>query len=229
MKMNPVWFQWQLLLLIAAFLMLGLGGTAWAQGMKGMAPGMKMPAGGAVKGDSMKMMKKSPGMKMQGGGTVSGDPVKMMAMMKKMAAMVPRFPPVRGFGDGGVVYFIHSETSDSKISELLSMMMGSPVITIPELASTPEALLANVYVFKNGLKGMGPLGFQPDIFDRLPGKPGYRPLRRVSFVSWKNPASARELRSVEKLMRARSKGDLGIERTKVVVNMPMLLWPLGRR
>lgn len=217
MKMKRGEFPAQLLLLTAALLMLGLGGTAMGQGMKGMSPSMKMPA---AKGGAMKM---------PGGGTVSGDPVKMMAMMKKMAAMVPRFPPVRGFGDGGVVYFIHSETSDSKISELLSMMMGSPVITIPELANTPEALLANVYVFKNGLKGMGPLGYQPDIFDSLPGKPGYRPLRRLSFVSWKNPASARVLRSVEALMQARSKGHLGIERSKVVVNMPMLLWPLGRR
>ncbi len=54
-------------------------------------------------------------------------------------------------------------------------------------------------------------------------------MRRVSFVSWKNPASARELRSTEELMQAQSKGDLAIERTKVVVNMPMLMWPLGRR
>ncbi len=209
MKLKRVRFQRHFLLLIAAFLTLGLGGTAWAQGKMG---------GGT--------MEKSPAMKMP---AAQGDPMKMMTMMKEMAAKVPRFPPVRGFGDGGVVFFIHSEASDAGIAQVLSLMMGSPVITIPELSQTPEALLANVYVFKNGLKGMGPLGFQPDIFDHLPGSDGYRPLRRISFVSWKNPASARELRSAEKLMQARSKGDLAIERTKVVVNMPMLMWPLGRR
>ena len=142
---------------------------------------------------------------------------------------MPRFPPVRGFGDGGVVYFIHSETSDSKISELLTMMMGSPVITVPALGKAPEAMLANVYVFKNGLKGMGPLGFQPDIFDNLPGSEGYRPLRRISFVSWKAGASAKELKSVTELMQAKSRGELTVKRTGVVVNMPMVLWPLGRR
>ncbi|MCH8887852.1 MAG: hypothetical protein IIC13_14805 [SAR324 cluster bacterium] len=219
MKMKPVTFQRQLLVLTAALLMLGLGGTAWAQGMKD--GGMK---DGGMKDGGMKGM--SPSMKMP---AAQGGPMKMMTMMKEMAAKVPRFPPVRGFGDGGEVFFIHSETSDPKISELLSMMMASPVITVPELGKTPEDLLANVYVFKNGVKGMGPLGFQPDIFDHLPGTPGYRPLRRILFVTWKNPASAYELRSVEKLMQARSKGDLGIERTKVVVNMPMLMWPLGRR
>ena len=214
MKPKQVGVRRIFLLLTAAFLTLGLGGTPWGQGMKGMSPSMKMPA---EKGDEMKMP------------AATGDPMKMMTLMKEMAAKVPRFPPVRGFGDGGVVFFIHTETSDPKISELLSMMMGSPVITVPELSKTPEALLANVYVFKNGLKGMGPLGFQPDIFDHLPGSPGYRPLRRVSFVSWKTPASASELKSAGKLMQALSDGKLTIERTEVVVVMPMLLWPLGRR
>lgn len=150
-------------------------------------------------------------------------------MMERMAAKVPRFPPVRGFGDGGVLFFIHTESSDPKISEVLTLMMGSPVITVPALAKAPEAMLANVYVFNNGVKGMGPLGFQPDIFDNLPGSEGYRPLRRIGFVTWKNETSARELKSVAELMDAMSKGQLTIQRTDVVVNMPMLLWPLGRR
>lgn len=224
MKQKHFRFQWLFLLLTAALLTLGLGGTAWGQGKMG---GDKMGGGMMEKSPAMKMPAAKDGaMKMP---AAQGGTMKMMAMMKEMAARVPRFPPVRGFGGGGEVFFIHSETSDPKISELMSMMMGSPVITVPELAQTPEALLANVYVFKNGLKGMGPLGFQPDIFDHLPGSPGYRPLRRISFVSWKNPAMASELKSAAKLMRALSRGDLAIERTGVVVNMPMLLWPLGRR
>ncbi len=204
MKLKHVRFQRLFLLFTAAFLTLGLGGTTWAQGMMEKSPGMKMPA-------------------------AQGDPMEMMTMMKEMAAKVPRFPPVRGFGDGGVVFFIHSEASDAGIAQVLSLMMGSPVITVPELGKAPEALVANVYVFKNGGKGMGPLGFQPDIFDNLPGSDGYRPLRRISFVSWKAGASAKELKSVAELMQAQSRGELTVERTGVVVNMPMVLWPLGRR
>lgn len=209
MKLKHIRFQRQFLIWTVAVLALGLSETVRAQGKMG---------GG--------MMEESPAMKMP---AAKGEPMKMMTMMEKMAAKVPRFPPVRGFGDGGVLFFIHSEASDAGIAQVLSLMMGSPVITVPELSKTPEALLANVYVFKNGVKGMGPLGFQPDIFDHLPDSAGYRPLRRVSFVTWKKPASARELRSAKELMQAQSKGDLGIERTKVVVNMPMLMWPLGRR
>jgi hypothetical protein len=185
-------------------LMFGLAASSWAQGMMGDSAGTESQA-------------------------APGNPMEMMSRMKEMAASVPRFPPVRGFVEGGVVFFIHSEASDPGIAQVLSLMMGSPVITVPELARTHEALLANVFVFKNGLQGMGPLGFQPDIFDHLPGSPSYRPLRRVSMVTWKNPASARELKSVQDLMQAQSKGELGIERTDVVVNMPMLMWPLGRR
>lgn len=214
MKPKSVGFQGLILLLIATVLTFGLMGAAWGQGMKD---------GGKMGGGKMEM---SPAKKMPG---AKGDSMKMMTMMEEMAARVPRFPPVRGFGDGGVVFFIHSESSDPKISEVLSLMMGSPVITVPELSKVPDALLANVYVFKNGGKGMGPLGFQPDIFDHLPGSPGYRPLRRISFVTWKNPAMGHELKSAGKLMQARAKGELHIERTNVVVNMPMLMWPLGRR
>ena len=191
-------------LLTAVVLTLGLGGTAWGQSTMGGARKMDSPP-------------------------AQGDPMKMMGMMEEMAAKVPRFPPVRGFGDGGELFFIHSEASDPKIAEMLSLMMGSPVITVPALAQAPEAMLADVYVFKNGLKGMGPLGFQPDIFDRLPGSEGYRPLRRLHLVTWKAGASPREFTSVEALMEAKSRGELTLERTDVVVNMPMLLWPLGRR
>ena len=190
--------------LTAVVLTLGLSGTAWGQSTMGGAKKMDSPP-------------------------KQGDPMKMMGMMEEMAAKVPRFPPVRGFGGGGELFFIHSEASDPKIAEVLSLMMGSPVITVPALAKAPEAMLANVYVFKNGVKGMGPLGFQPDIFDRLPGSEGYRPLRRLHLVAWKAGASPRELTSVEALMEAKSRGELTLERTDVVVNMPMLLWPLGRR
>ncbi len=209
MKPKHVWFQIQFLSLTAVVMALGFAGTAWGQGKMGgaemgKAPAMKMPA-------------------------AQGDPIKMMTMMKEMAARVPRFPPVRGLGDGGVVFFIHTETSDPKISEVMTLMMGSPVITVPELAQAPQVMLGNVYVFKNGIRGMGPLGFQLDIFDNLPGSDGYRPLRRIGFVTWKNESSARELRSAAELMDAMSKGQLTVQRTGVVVNMPMLLWPMGRR
>jgi len=138
-------------------------------------------------------------------------------------------PPVRAYAEGQEVWFIHTEASDARVAKLLSDMMHSPVLVVPSLAQAPAAMLADVYVFTNGVKGDGPYGFQPDVFDRLPGSEGYSPLRTVHLVTWKNPQAARELRSLAEVKAAEAKGEVTIERPGIVVNMPMLRWPGGRR
>src|SRR5918996_2581434 len=82
-------------------------------------------------------------------------------------------PPVKGYTEGKEISFIHTEASDPKVAKLLTDMMRSRVLVVPSLASAPDAMLANVYVFKNGLKGGGPFGFQPDVFDNPPSTAGY--------------------------------------------------------
>ena len=138
-------------------------------------------------------------------------------------------PPVKGYTEGKEISFIHTEASDAKVAELLTEMMGSPVLTVPSLAKASEAVHANVYVFKSGIKGTGPFGFQPDVFDNPPGTEGYSPLRQLNLVTWKDGNAARELKSVAELKTAEQSGDVTIERPGVVVNMPLLTWPGGRR
>ena len=98
--------------------------------------------------------------------------------------------------------------------------MRSPVLVVPSLASAPDAMLANVYVFKNGLKGGGPFGFQPEVFYNPPSTAGYRPLRAINLVTWKDENAARELRSKAEVKAAEQAGEITIERPGVVVNMP---------
>lgn len=138
-------------------------------------------------------------------------------------------PPVKAYTEGQEIRFIHTEASDPQVAELLTQMMGSPVLVVPALAKAPESMLATVYVFKNGVRGDGPFGFQPDVFDRPPGTNGYSPLRALSLVTWKNEEAARELKSVAEVKDAASKGEVTIEKPGVVVNMPLLTWPGGRR
>lgn len=138
-------------------------------------------------------------------------------------------PPVKGYLEGMEIRFIHTEASDPKVAELLTEMMGSPVLVVPGLAKSPEAITANVYVFKNGVPGEGPFGFQPDVFDSPPGSDGYSPLRALNLVTWKNEQAAWELRSANEIKAAAEKGEVTIERSGVVVNMPLLTWPGGRR
>lgn len=138
-------------------------------------------------------------------------------------------PLVQGIYEGEQVLFLHTEASDASVAQMLTEMMGPEVVLVPELAEAPDVLLANVYVFINGIEGMGPFGFQPDIFDAMPGDEDYRPLRRVNLVSWAEGAEPTRLESVEALMAAEAAGDVSIEDSGIVVNMPILSWPGGSR
>lgn len=139
-------------------------------------------------------------------------------------------PPVKGYTEGQEIRFIHTEVSDPKVAELLTSMMGSPVLVVPSLAHAPQSMVAPVYVFTNGVRrGEGPFKFQADVFDNPPGTKGYTPLRMVHLVTWKNDANARELRTAAEVRAAEAAGELKVERPGVVVNMPLLTWPGGRR
>lgn len=138
-------------------------------------------------------------------------------------------PPVAAYAEGREIRFIHTEASDPQVAERLTRMMKSPVLTVPALAQAPETMLAPVYVFKNGVKGRGPFGYQPDVFDRPPGTDGYSPLRAVHLVTWKDARAARLLKSAAEVRQAEARGELTVERPGVVVNMPFLTWPGGRR
>jgi uncharacterized lipoprotein YbaY len=142
---------------------------------------------------------------------------------------VPAVPAGIAYAEGQEIRFIHTEVSDPEIAKLLSDMMSSPVLVVPSLASAPQEMLSKVYVFTNGIQGMGPLGFQPDIFDNPPGTPGYRPLRTIILATWKDESKARELRSVGEVAEAESAGEITLEQPGVVVNMPFITWPGGQR
>lgn len=138
-------------------------------------------------------------------------------------------PPVTGFVNDQEIRFVHTEASNQKIADTLAAMTHSPVLVVPSLAQMPAAMLANVYAFSNGLNGSGPLGGQPDVFDNPPGTPGYTPLRALNVIAWKRGVSARELRSAAEVLDAEHKGELMITKPGVVINMPLITWPGGRR
>ncbi len=138
-------------------------------------------------------------------------------------------PAGKAWSEGKEIYFIHTEASDAGVAEKLTGMMKSPVILVPSLAEVPDEALANVYAFTNGLKGTGPFGFQPDVFDNPPGTDGYTPLRRLNLVTWKDETQARELKSAQEVLDAESAGNLTIEQPGAVINMPFVVWDGGKR
>ncbi len=142
---------------------------------------------------------------------------------------VPRLPPVMAYYEGEEVFFVHPEASDKETADLLTNMMGSPVLVVPELEQVPEEALSKVYVFTNGIKGDGPLGFQPDVFDSAPGDENYSPLRQLYLVTWQDESEAREIKTLRGVIEARESGEVEIERQDTVINEPFLTWPGGQR
>ena len=156
-------------------------------------------------------------------------PAQAQPGLSAMGGGGPTSPPVKGYAEGQEIRFVHTEVSDPKVAQILTSMIRSPVLTVPALAQTPPSALANVYVFTNGIKDGGPLGFQPDVFDNPPGTPGYRPLRALNLVTWTDERSARELTSAAEVQAAQARGDVTINQPGVVINMPLVAWPGGQR
>lgn len=209
-------------ILAALILAIALSGSGFNSARAaGMGKNMDMDMGSdmdmSTKQDDMKMPQKTP----------MRTPMKMMA-----PADAPTVPPVTGYSEGERILFLHTEASDRNIAQILTDMMGSPVLFVPSLSQAPAAMLATVFVFANGVKpdgAMGPLEFQPDVFDSPPGQPGYSPLRRIVLVRWHDSAEPRVLRSADEVARATADGQISQEATDIIVNMPMLNWPGGRR
>lgn len=109
------------------------------------------------------------------------------------------------------------------------MMGGSPELVVPELAEVPAAARDEMFVFTNGIEGMGPMGFQPDVFASMPGDDAYPPLRTVVLVSWHDDDAARELTSADEVDADADADELELDETDVVVKMPVLTWPEGQR
>ena len=138
-------------------------------------------------------------------------------------------PAGRAYAEGKEIFFSHTEVSDPGVGEKLSNMMKSPVLVVPALADAPDSMLAPVYVFTNGVTGKGPLGFQLDVFNLPPGTDGYTPMRKITFVTWADGVTAKELKAESEILSGVDAGELTLEVSDVVVNMPFMTWDGGKR
>jgi hypothetical protein len=133
-------------------------------------------------------------------------------------------PLVKGLYDGKDVFYITTEASDSTIADALSKFTNFPVTFAPVLAKAPTTSQANIYAFKNGIKGGGVLGFQPNVVDSIPGESTYSPLWKVNLVEWKDATTATVLGSESEIMDAFNSGKVTITPTTIIVNCPIIQW-----
>jgi len=137
--------------------------------------------------------------------------------------MTVTFIAHRGWGpDGGTIYYIVTDASVSGPAE------GMGVVSAPSSASLiANSAAVDLYQFKNGLKGTGPLGFQPGIAAGAPGDANYSPMWRISMIGWDNPDEAQLLETIDDMNAYREAGliDIGIARpmdSNFIVNCPFI-------
>jgi len=138
-------------------------------------------------------------------------------------------PMIDGYYEGKMVYFVHTEVSDSGMAEMMTRMINFPTLHVPELKNIPEDQTAKVYVFTNGIPGSEPYGggpfmFQIDVFDSIPGQGEYSQFRVPHLVTWNENAKPRVLTSESDILKAEGNGELIIQKSDTVVNAPMVTW-----
>jgi hypothetical protein len=115
-------------------------------------------------------------------------------------------PLTRGYVNGFEVFYISTEASDKGLADHLTNFTHSRVSFAAALKNAPPQSLSNIYVFRNGIKGSGPLGFQPNVADSQPSDPGYGPLWRINNVERKQGVSPKELKSETDILSAQKNG-----------------------
>ena len=136
-------------------------------------------------------------------------------------------PLVKGYVSGNEVFYVTTEASDKDVANHLTNLSGSRVVYTPALKLSPENAVSTIYEFKNGVKGMGPEGFQPNVADSQPGDPAYSPLWRIQLVEWKPNITPVELKSQSDIIKAQKDGLLTITPTDIIVNCPFVKWNGG--
>ncbi|HKY53447.1 MAG TPA: hypothetical protein VJM08_04035 [Anaerolineales bacterium] len=150
------------------------------------------------------------------------------SVLKLSSANVPlNIPLIKGYENENEIFFIGTDVSNEEFAAMGTNWTGFKVNHAPLLAQTPEDARGQVYIFENGIKGGGPLGFQAPVTNAKPGDEGYSPLQQINFVRWADESVAVELRSVAGLMEHESMGHLSINQTGVVANHPAVKWNGG--
>jgi len=137
--------------------------------------------------------------------------------------MTVTFIAHRGWGpDGRTIYYIVTDATPVGPAN----MMG--VTSAPTSASLITSSAAvDLFQFKNGIKGSGPLGFQAGIAASAPGDANYSPMWRIFMISWDDPENASLLETVDDFNAFKEAGLIDINLARPmnadhIVNCPFI-------
>ena len=116
--------------------------------------------------------------------------------------MTVTFVAHRGWGpDGRTIYYIVTDATPSGPAG----MMG--VVNAPTSASLiANSAAVDLFQFRNGIAGSGPLGFQPGIAAGAPGDVNYSPMWRIFMIGWEDESNASVLETMSDINAYREAG-----------------------
>ncbi|MGC2667963.1 MAG: hypothetical protein WA220_02125 [Candidatus Nitrosopolaris sp.] len=145
------------------------------------------------------------------------------SMMKLTTTSAPVvIPLVKALYDSKGVMFIITEVSDKTMRDQIGNFTGSPVNYEPNLTKSQD--IGQLWIFKNGVKGPGLMGFQTNVLNSIPGDPHYTPLWKVNIVELKTTSTPTILGSDDIIANAVKKGQITVTPTNVVINCPVVQW-----
>ncbi|MGE5862528.1 MAG: hypothetical protein ACM31H_02040 [Nitrososphaerales archaeon] len=124
----------------------------------------------------------------------------------------------RGFApDGSTIYYIATDASVKQVADDLG------VVFVNKTGSTLKSgSSSDLYVFSNGIKGTGPMGFQASIASTNAGDEAYSPLWRIQTLTWEDTVQAQFLTSLKEITEHAKQGHLKTEIAGVIVNCPFV-------
>lgn len=129
--------------------------------------------------------------------------------------------------DGRTTYYIIPDATPKGPADIMN------IPTSARLAKAASSnMISDMYQFKNGVKGAGPLGFQPSILSSKLDE-GYVPICRVSIVEWKDN-SATILQTIPDIESKKAEGSIFVTLARPlsedhVINCPIIESPKSNK
>ena len=137
--------------------------------------------------------------------------------------MTVTFVAHRGWGpDGKTIYYIVTDATPKGPAEMMGVV-DAP--TSANLITNPAAV--DLFQFMDGIKGSGPLGFQPGIAAASPGDENYSPMWRIFMISWNDLENASVLETKADIDHFQSDGLITVNLARPmnsdhIVNCPFI-------
>jgi hypothetical protein len=100
-------------------------------------------------------------------------------------------------------WYIVTDTSASPMAPMMRIAPSPRTAPLTKAGAT-----AKILVFGDGIKGPGPMGFQPSIVDSLPGNRVWSPLWDHFTFTWKDGRTPRVVRNQKELLEQEDAGNL---------------------